>query len=505
MAGGKQTPRQKMINLMYLVFIAMLALNMSKEVLSAFGLMNEKLEASNVDATTRNEAFLSGLAEKAKENEKQYGQLKQNADQVKALADDLNGYLASLKAEMLKGVENPKDYEVMDKGDFLDNKFFTGDKVSKDGEAFLAKIAAFRDGVAKIVPNVAASVKSKFATTPVKNRDGIAIDWLDYHYKGFPMVASLTKLTQLQADVKTTESEVLAQMLQGNLASQVSMTNYQAIVVLDKNAYFQGENVTGKVVLGRYDENIKPTSFNGPGKIENGQAVINMTAGAIGEQTIAGQFTFMENGENVPLKFAGKYVVVPRPNSATISADKMNSVYRGVENPMTISFAGVSDNNVTVSAPGLRKGSRPGQYMWNVTGLSGTSAMVNVTAKLPDGKTVSDKKPFNIREIPRPAPTLRGMSGSGKGNKNDLASSTVKVEFPDFVFDVQTTVQSFELYVPGNAAIVVSGDRFSDAAKKAIAKATRGDVITIMNIKTKLVGAPGYNMKGSSSFSWEVQ
>jgi gliding motility-associated protein GldM len=103
----------------------------------------------------------------------------------------------------------------------------------------------------------------------------------------------------------------------------------------------------GKVVLGRYDENTKPTSFSGPGKIVNGSCYC--TAGGVGEQTIGGQFTFVEDGKTVPLKFEGKYVVVPRPNSATISADKMNVVYRGVVNP-TISFAGIADKDVNASA-----------------------------------------------------------------------------------------------------------------------------------------------------------
>lgn len=508
MAGGKLTPRQKMINLMYLVFISMLALNMSKEVLSAFGLMNEKLEASNADATERNNAFMSGLAEKAKENASQYAALKANADKVKVLADDLNNYLEALKQDMLKTVKDPKDYEVMDKGDYLDSKFFTGDKVSKEGQEFLSKIASFRDGVATIVPGVANSVKAKFDTNPVTNRDGIKIDWLDYHYRGFPMVASVTKLTQLQADVKTTESEVLGQLLQGNLASQVSMTNYKAIVVTDKSAFFQGESVTGRVVLGRYDENTVPTSVNisgGTVEIKDGAANFKLNAGNVGEHDIKGKFVFMEGGKEVPIDIDGKYVVVPKPNSATISADKMNSVYRGVSNPMTISFAGISDNNVNASAPGLSKGSKAGQYNWNVTGVSGTSAVVTVTGKLPDGTSVSDKKTFIVRDIPRPAASLRGLIGSGKGNKNDLASSTIKVAFPDFVFDVTTTVESFELFVPGNPAIQVQGDRFNDAARKAIAKASRGDVITITNVKTKLVGAAGYTMPGSAPFVWEVQ
>src|SRR5690606_12826289 len=115
MAGGKLSARQKMINLMYLVFIAMLALNMSKEVLSAFGLMNERIESSNVAATSRNTAFMTGLAEKVEEQPAKYQPLKAKADQIDVLSNEFNAYLESVKTGMKQTVDDPKEYEVMDK------------------------------------------------------------------------------------------------------------------------------------------------------------------------------------------------------------------------------------------------------------------------------------------------------------------------------------------------------------------------------------------------------
>jgi len=114
MAGGKQSARQKMINLMYLIFIAMLALNMSKEVLSAFGLMNEKLTASNISADARNTAFMEGLDEKVSEQPDKYKPLQAKAKKVEVLATDLNGYISKLKSDMTAKLEDPKQYEVMD-------------------------------------------------------------------------------------------------------------------------------------------------------------------------------------------------------------------------------------------------------------------------------------------------------------------------------------------------------------------------------------------------------
>ncbi|WP_297332074.1 gliding motility protein GldM [Flavobacterium sp.] len=519
MAGGKLTPRQKMINLMYLVFIAMLALNMSKEVLSAFGLMNEQFEEANTQATKNNEALYEALAAKAAENQS-FVAAKQVSEKIKGISSQFYAYIEKLKADVTSQFEKEDvngvmklPYEAMDKGDMIDEKWFEGDGLSPKGKEIIATMEKYKNDMKAAIGNdikynaIIKELNSKFDTSEVTDGEGVKKNYLDYHFKGFPAIASLTKLTAMQNSVKVIEANVYNIALGKAAIEATSLNKYKAIVILDKNAYFQGEKVTGKVVLGRYDENTKPVSFEGPGKIDpaTGQAVIELSAGSIGEQKIAGKFNFIEDGKQVPLPFEGTYVVVPRPNEATISADKMNSVYRGVENPMTISFAGISDNNVTASAPGLNKAGGTGKYNWNVTGVSGTEATISVTGKLPDGTSVSSKKVFKVRDIPQPTATLRGKTNSSKGRAADLAVSTVNVTFPDFVYDLNVQVVSFELYVPGNAGMIVQGDRFDARAQAAINKAKRGDVITITAIKTKLVGNSTYRIKDSTPFLWEVQ
>lgn len=124
MASGKSSPRQKMINLMYLIFIAMLALNMSKEVLAAFGLLNERMEASNNKSTESNTAFLEGLETKASEDETKYAALYEDAKKIKVLSEEYYDYIETIKKSLVEGIEDPSDYEVMDKSDYLDQKFF---------------------------------------------------------------------------------------------------------------------------------------------------------------------------------------------------------------------------------------------------------------------------------------------------------------------------------------------------------------------------------------------
>lgn len=510
MAGGKLSPRQKMINLMYLVFIAMLALNMSKEVLSAFGLMNERISESNESATVRNAAFMQGLASKVEEQPAKYQPIKAKADDIDKLSSEFNAYLETIKTGLLKTVDDPKRYEEMDKTNHLDEKWFNGDNVSKDGKEFLAQIKTYREGVIEVLgegnKDIQSDVITKFATEDETTSDGIKKGWLNYHFEGFPMVASLTKLTQMQADVKTVESEILSSMLAGEQVKQLSMRNYEAIVIPEKTAFFSGENFKGKVVLGRFDNtlNFENIVINGR-ELENiqaGQVVLDFPAGAVGEREIRGTLQFKEGDSIVDIPIISKYAVVPRPNSATISADKMNVVYRGVANPMTISFAGVSDNNVNASAPGLSKSSGTGKYIMNPG--SGKDVTINVTGTLPDGTKVSDRSTFRIKDIPKPAGTIAGQPDNVSLPKNNVEIATIDAKLFDFDFDLDINVTSFKMKVPGQPTVTVNGNRMNDQAKNALRKASRGDAVQIFEIKSQIKGNSNIKLLPASPVFIEI-
>ncbi len=504
MAGGKLSPRQKMINMMYLIFIAMLALNMSKEVLSAFGLLNDKIAKANVASDQRNQAFLGGLAEKAQEQPAKYKPVLDKANQVNALAQELDSYIEGVKDEMMKDIEDPQDYERQDRSDHLDQKWFSGDKLSKAGQEFVDKVDGFREGVIAIIgdsyPQIAEDVKSKFTTSPEKNRKGVEIRWLNYHFEGFPLVASRTKLTQMQADIKVTQNDVLQAMLAGEQVKQLSMSNYQAIVVPDKTAFFNGENFKGRVVLGRFDNtlNFDKVVVNGKEITETagGQVVLDFPAGNVGEQELKGELQFKEGDSVVSIEIKSSYAVIPKPNAAVISADKMNVVYRGVENPMTISIPGVG--TVSANAPGLSPAGGAGKYVMNATSIQGREVKISVSGKLPGGETVSDSKTFRIKDIPRPTGTIRGEDGGGgpvRMQRQGLEISSVGAELMDFDFDLKLNVTGFSFKVAGQPTIKVSGNKLSNDAKGALRRAGRGETVQIFDINASLSGNSGYKLK----------
>jgi gliding motility-associated protein GldM len=505
MAGGKQSGRQKMINLMYLVFIAMIAMTMTKEVLSAFGSMNSKFVSTNELTDKSNETLLKGLALKAAEKT-EFRIPAQKAQQIKGISDRFDAYLGELKKDIVDGGGYEREdngdlpYEEMDKGNYLDEKWFTGDRLSIDGDAMMAAISDYKKEIRAVLGNdesygaAIENFEKRFDLKDVTNEEGDELGYLDYNFKGFPAIASYAKVTAMQNDVKTTEANLYNLFLGNSLDQAITLKNYTAIVIPEKNAFFAGEEFRGTVVLGKYAD-VTPTKLNvngndisltEEGNLDSvGNARLKFKTGSVGEHEVKGVFTFVEKGKELPIPFVGNYVVVPRPNSATISADKMNVVYRGVDNPMTISFAGVSDNKVNATAPGLNK---LGTGKYNMKPRTGIKVVINVSATLDDGTKVGDNKEFRIKEIPAPTGYFRGSAGSMKMSKSGVAKGTVEAKLDDFDFDLPLRVTQFDFKVPGQPTITVNGGRLDSRAKAALNRAKRGQTVQIINIKAKSSG-----------------
>lgn len=491
MASAKESPRQKMINLMYLVFIAMLAMNMSKEVLSAFGFMNEELTANTQSTISKNESGYKGLAQKAKDQPEKFAPLNVKAEKIKEASASYYNYLEDLKNKMTAEIEDKKAYESMDKTEFLDAYFFAGDGFTKEGKDFIARMDNYKNTVNSTLANdfksIQTVVSDRFSTADQKNKDDQTVKWLNYRYEGFPLIASLTNITQIQANIRNTENEILTSLLGGQLEADSKLTtnNYKGIVRLDKTAYFAGERVTGQVVLGRYDDQLVPSKVtlgnrDITDKAKNGQVMLDMPAGNIGERDIKGVITFMQDGKPQEIPFESSYSVIAEPNDAIVSADKMNVVYRGLDNPISISVPGVGDKDIVAKATGLRK-IGTGKYI--LSPGAGNEVRINVTAKLSSGKTINTPKVFRIKDIPAAAGTVRGDFGIVPMPKSSLNNTPIAAELPDFVFDLQLVVKGFTVKVPNQLAVKVNGSQFDARAKKALAKARRGDVITIFDIQ----------------------
>jgi gliding motility-associated protein GldM len=353
----------------------------------------------------------------------------------------------------------------------------------------LAKVAGIED--------IKKSIEANFSTAPVKNRDGKDVAWLNYNYEGFPLVASLTKLTQIQADIKTTKSEVLQRMLAGQQAAALSFSNYSTLMEAPKSAYYSGEQFDGAIVLGRTDESTKPkrAELTVDGRklvegtdytFEGGKVKLKIGAGSPGDHKIEGFLYYGEGGEETEVPVLTSFATINKPNSAVIAADKMNVVYRGVANPMTVSIPGIPDNNVNASAAGLSRVSGS-KYVMN----PGAGRTVNITAsgKLPDGQTVSSSSEFRIKDIPAPMGAIRGETGIVRMERGGLEISTISAVLPDFDFEVNINVTGFSFKVSGQPTVKVNGTKLDSAAKGALRRAARGDAVQIFDINAKVQGS----------------
>ena len=514
MAGGKASARQKMINLMYLVFISMLAMNMDKKVLSSFGNSMEKLTASNVKVGAANGKVLEGLAEKAVEQKEKYEAKYHKAVDINALSNQYFVYLDGVKAELMETVDEEKrgDYESMDSENAGDEYFFIKDNnLSEKGQVFLDKLNEYKSSLQTKLKDVAEEDLLQQIDKRFSTEDELAggskkkmIPFMNARYERFPLITTLKNITQIQADIRTTESDIYNSMFSGALKSAANLNTYVGIVALDKTAYFSGEQVTGKIVMGKFDKTFTADyNSNVGGKMENGQVDLSFKAGNPGAHPIKGKFTFKQkDGENIEVPFSSEYTVITEPSEAVISADKMNVVYRGLPNPISISVPGVGAKNVNASAPGLsNKGG--GKYMMKPS--TGSEVTINVSAKLSSGKTINTQKKFRIMNIPAPLGALRGsQTGKVSMPKSSLEKAALSVILPDFVYDLKFKVSSFKVKVPGQGTVRINGSRMNAKAKAAIAKARRGDLIAIFDIESSIIGG-GPKIKKAAPINVEIK
>ena len=200
----------------------------------------------------------------------------------------------------------------------------------------------------------------------------------------------------------------------------------------------------------------------------------------------------MQDGERTEVPVNSTFATITKPNAAVISADKMNVVYRGVSNPITISIPGIPDNNVNANAPGLSRSSGS-KYVMNPG--TGRTVTINASGKLPDGQVVGSKTEFRIKDIPRPEGSIRGESGSVKMPRTNLEISTVGAMLDDFDFDLNLAVSGFKFKVPGQPTVSVNGNKLDDRAKSALKRAGRGDAVQIFDIEAYITNNRSYKLK----------
>ncbi len=486
MAGGNASPRQKMINMMYLVLTALLALNVSKEVLDAFVKANIALNQQNGVLVSKNSGTYNELSQQVLLNPKdpKYKQAEANANQLSQYVRDMVDYIEKTKVELLVNVdgvdeatakeliEDPFRVNKKDDYDMPTNFFGTGEPPGDKGRAneLKKKLQEFKDNLAGIaIPGVADTLVAKALATihlddPDPNSETVKkhrlVTWELQNFYHLPLSAALMELARWQNVVRGAEAEVLKLIWDGISANAVKFDAVEAKVVPKSTFVVAGGEFEADVFLAAYNTTLKPEIVYGSAvdsasgevanpnvldttNINNGVGLIKVPASGTGERTFAGVINLMDKatGDKRPYPFQTKYTV--SPPMASVAADKMNVFYVGLENPITVSVPGYAPENlvVTTSGPISVSGSN-GKY--TVKASNTGAAKVNVSVKTEDGKSISmGAQEFRCKAIPTPVVKWAGVK-SGELVAAGLASQSPLIpEMENFDFEVYSKILSF--------------------------------------------------------------
>lgn len=496
--AGKQTPRQKMINLMYLVFIAMMAMQVDRQVLRSFEGITVTLDDSSKLTADNNSTFYDQITNKANEDE-DYKAIESQANLVKAEAEKAYNVIESIKSEIMQKQEYSlpvagadddveTNYNSLSNTDVLTKLLFVKqDTPTEKGTELKASIDGFNkfmvqayDGSKKDQDRI-----DHIFTTEDRGKKS----WLNAMFYDQPMVAGLANLTKIQSDIRTEEGNLVRALLANKLQDEIELKAFEPIVIAPPFVR-SDKPADASIAFGAFDNTLNgKVMIDGMGEVPlvNGKADFKLNTGGSGIKTVRGTMTYMgADGKFVePIPFSHEYEVVAEtlmapPSGAIISADAMNVVYRNLDNPMSATVNGADGAvSMTASVAGLRPAGA-GKWVFKPAAGSGTVTFT-ASAKTSTGKVVSGKKEFRIKPVP-PARAHIANKTSLAVPANGLAGQTVRVDWPDFLFDVKGEVTSFKVKVPGQPTVSVSGSKMSGAAG-ALSKAKKGDVVGVFDIK----------------------
>lgn len=489
-------PRQKMINIMYLVLTALLALNVSSEILNAFKVVDASLQQSNANITGANNTLYASLKEKMGEaaTAEKATEWNAKAQQAKQLSDGMNAYIQGLKDELLKEADakDQKNEEtgMMEKSfkeDDLDaaTRLFGGGAEGKNrGPELERRLKEYHDKMLAIDPSIKATFGNSLAVDgkrPV-NRFGKEKSYEEVYFHMTPTVAGLTLLSKLQNNVKNAENQVVTHCHAQVGAVKVRFDKTGVLLGQSSNYVMPGEEISITAGIGAYSSGAAPQiSIGGAGvPVVDGQGTYKTTASGGGKKTIPVTIRYKDQDGNDKVETKNVEYTVGTPGGAAVMLDKMNVFYIGVDNPVTIgSPTGWDKTNVSMSGG-------------TISG-SGSARTVRVSAIGPASITVNaDKKsttfPFRVKRIPDP------IFKVGDGKKRMAAvvfknQTNCRAELENFDFDLRYSVVSATVYFSGaNFPSVqtgtISGSSLGSVSAQ-IARCGPGSSITFVNIRVQ--------------------
>ncbi|MBK9176469.1 MAG: gliding motility protein GldM [Flavobacteriales bacterium] len=536
-----------MINMMYLVLTALLALNVSKEILDSFVTVNNGLENTKLSLNDKMSVQYKTFADYAQENPTKYGAEWTRAQEIQRDGQALLAYIDTIKARVIMKAEGwPKDSVVLpdgrivdlakvnkkDSNDEITNLMIGGEPAEPKDEPYSAvdlrrQLEAFRDKVKAMRPedaDLSAAMDRIFDFSNRKDASGTMNSWESINFYHVPLAAGITIMSKIQADVRNAEGEVVKRMLDAVEGKSFKFNALTAIVKPRSSYVTVGSKYQAEIFLGAYDDQNAPevwvckpgarvdTTSTPPKIIGDSEklpmigakAQLEQIASGAGLRQVSGIIKYKPVGgvEQIEPFFTEYEVAAP---NLVVSPTKMNVFYRGVDNPVSISVSGYSDKDISPtktngdlvkSADGyiMRPGREP-------------EALIGATVKNPDGSSKSMPGiKFRVKNVPNPTPYFGGKSTSDETiKKTELtAAAGVIAKMVDFDFDLRFEVVEFKVTMIVSGTPIekmTKGPALSGDMKEMLAKAKPGQKIFIEGIKAR---GPDGTVRSLGALSFKV-
>ena len=501
----KISPRQKMINLMYVVLMAMLALNISTEVLNGFSVVEESLNRTTGNSSKENDAIFGELDQMMRKNPQKVKQWFMMASTVREMSDSLYNYAQALKVAIVREADGEKGdpLNIEGKDNIEAASYIMLNPANGQGHKLYEAINSYRARILQFVtdPRQKKIIASNLSTEVPHHSMGK--NWEEYMFENMPVAAAVTLLSKLQSDVRYAEGEVLHTLVANVGLKDIRVNKLQAFVVPSQTRLYPGETMTAQMFMGAVDSTQQPQVFVNGQLIKGNQ--ITVKAGAPGKHTLSGYILIKDLTGNVlrrnfsqdywvtggpqPKEYInpqGMQKVPPFDGMATIAADLMNVLYAGFDNPITISIPNTSQHDVQATMSGGSLVARGGGHFIARPSAVGQPVTISVSAK---GRKIGEYQ-FRVRKLPDPSPYIAMGADrfkSGALSKAALMSAPgIQAAIDDGLLDIPFSVTSFRVVFfdnMGNAVPLASnGASFSPQQKEQFRQLSRNKRFYITNV-----------------------
>lgn len=523
-----ETPRQRMITMMYLVYTAMLALNVSAEILQSFITVGDSLEVTNNLLLSKTESAYQMFENAYNNNQGKVGPNWEKAKKVRIATKEILDYLDEVKygvishtdgkpvAEVKKLIKE-QGFNAIEKKDNYDAPTYYFCAGTEDGSAGKAieikkKIDAYQEQMLKLcddrfkpqLKKVQIDTKSMH-----KNAAGQELNWQMYNFYHTVLAADVVILNKLKSEIENSEYDLINSLYSSISADDFKFDMVKARVIPKSTYVMQGDSYEADVIVAAYDSR---SQLRGDVRGQNivgdsGTLKLKFGAGALGPQKYKGTvYVKRETGE-IPYDFEGEYFVAAP--SVTISATKMNVFYIGVDNPVSVGAPGVNSKDLIVNIAGSNGATiRPdgkGAYIVNVK----TQGKCTITAAARIGNRIQNlgSMEFRIKMMPKPTVKIGTYSGGKIAKETLLAMKGFRVDMEGFDFPVQYNVTTYKVMFyaggDGEAPIQGRGNAFTPEMINKIQKLRRGNRIFIDELRVK--GPDGEKAASNQSMVFTIQ